>query len=73
MKVCNNVRKAKLNVKPVMKCDEPVKYEKKVEPVKYEKICTRVIKYANACSANYYCIHIDQYFTCAHYQCPINT
>ena len=71
MKVCINVRKAKLNDKPVMKCDKPVryekepavKYEKKVEPVKYEKKC------ANACKEKEHCFKVKQYFTCDHYQC----
>lgn len=72
MKVCINVRKAKLNDKPVMKCDEPVKYEKKDEPIKYEKKCTRVIKCENACSSEESCICVDTYFQCDHYQCLLS-
>ena len=79
MKVCINVRKAKLNDKPVMKCDKPVvkcdkpvRYEKKDEPVKYEKI-DEPVKYekkcANACRDKRNCFRVRQYFTCDHYHC----
>ena len=49
----------------------PLNMKRKIN--KYEKKCTSVIKCANACSDKEYCICVDQYFTCDHYQCLYTT